>query len=286
MLRREPLSLRTTLLLLTLAAGGYAGVLPLYLFVRARSAALALGKGTEAIVALQDDLARRTAGLHQAAALMRQIVESRTRPAPGALDTLRLLIAAASAPATGRSYATVPARLRAPLGQSEDAMSRVAGALAEGVAWLERGADQAGAARRLRALDRLTQIADQQLLAAGQQARRDLLERQEALQLAAGEVLRDAIFWLAHSFDVSKHFAALPRRISQLDANTGRTQGDALKYRIYAKWASDVRDQMTQLAARSARLNGASALRQVNPIARRAFTNGTLTASHPWQSNS
>src|SRR5436190_1715643 len=76
-------------------------------------------------------------------------------------------------------------------------MSRVAGALAEGVAWLERGADQAGAARRLRTLDRLTQIADQQLLAAGLQARRDLLDRQQALQLAAGEVLRDAILWLA-----------------------------------------------------------------------------------------
>src|SRR5436190_8464177 len=61
-----------------------------------------------------------------------------------------------------------------------------------------------------------------------------------------------AIFWFAHSADVAKHFAALPRRIGQLDANTGRTQGDALKYRIYAKWASDVRDQMTQLAARVA----------------------------------
>ncbi|HEY2321333.1 MAG TPA: hypothetical protein VGJ82_00590, partial [Thermoanaerobaculia bacterium] len=61
-----------------------------------------------------------------------------------------------------------------------------------------------------------------------------------------------AIFWLAHSADVAKHFAALPRRISQLDANTGRTQGDALKYRIYAKWATDIRDQMTQLCARSA----------------------------------
>src|SRR5947207_3668045 len=180
-----------------LAAVGYAGVLPLYLFVRARSAALALGKGTEAIVALQDDLARRTAGLHHAAALVRQIVQSRTRPAPGALDTVRLLIVAASAPAAGRAYATVPARLRAPLGQSEDAMSHVAGALAEGVPGLERGGERAGAARRLRALDSLTQIADQQLLAAGQQARRDLLERQEALQLAAGEVLRDAIFWLA-----------------------------------------------------------------------------------------
>src|SRR5207247_7248310 len=67
---REPLSLRATLLLLTLAAGAYAGVLPLYLFVRARAAALALGEGTAAIVALQEDLARRNSGLHHAAALV------------------------------------------------------------------------------------------------------------------------------------------------------------------------------------------------------------------------
>ena len=38
-------------------------------------------------------------------------------------------------------------------------------------------------------------------------------------------------------------------------------------------------NSIAQLAARSARLNGASALRQANPIVRRAFTNGTTTAS-------
>ena len=146
---REPLSLRATLLLMTLAAGAYAGVLPLYLFVRARAAALALGKGTAAIVALQDDLARRNSGLHHAAALVRRLVESRTRPAPGSLDSIRLVIAAASAPAAGRSYATVPAALRALLGQSEEAVSRVASALAEDVALLERGADRAMPARRI-----------------------------------------------------------------------------------------------------------------------------------------
>ena len=194
---REPLSLRATLLLLTLAAGAYAGVLPLYLFVRARAAALALGEGTAAIVALQEDLARRNSGLHHAAALVRRLVESRTRPAPGSLDSIRLVIAAASAPAAGRWYATVPAVLRAPLGQSEEAVSRVASALAEDVALLERGGDRAGPARRIRTLDSLTQVADQQMLAAGQLARRDFLDRQQALQLAAGEVLRDAILWLA-----------------------------------------------------------------------------------------
>src|SRR5207249_9322039 len=68
---------------------------------------------------------------------------------------------------------------------------------AEDVALLERGGDRAGPARRIRTLDSLTQVADQQMLAAGQLARRDFLDRQQALQLAAGEVLRDAILWLA-----------------------------------------------------------------------------------------
>src|SRR5205809_673056 len=182
---------------MTLAAGVYAGVLPLYLFVRARAAALALGKGTAALVVLQDDLARRNSGLRHAAALVRQLVPSRTRPAPGSLDSIRLFIAAASAPASGQSYGTVPAALRAPLGRAEEALSRVASALAAELALLERGGDRSGDARRIRTLDSLTQIADERMLVAGVQARRDLLDRQQALQLAAGEVLRDAILWLA-----------------------------------------------------------------------------------------
>lgn len=61
-----------------------------------------------------------------------------------------------------------------------------------------------------------------------------------------------AIFWLAHSIDLSRQFASLPRRISQIDTQIGRTQGDALKYRVYQKWATEMRDQMTKLAARVA----------------------------------
>jgi len=38
-------------------------------------------------------------------------------------------------------------------------------------------------------------------------------------------------------------------------------------------------NSIAQLAARTARLNGAAELRQANPIARRAFTNGTTTDS-------
>ncbi|HSP17269.1 MAG TPA: hypothetical protein VLV78_21175 [Thermoanaerobaculia bacterium] len=61
-----------------------------------------------------------------------------------------------------------------------------------------------------------------------------------------------AIFWLAHSLDMAKQFSSIPRRVSTVDVQAGRTQGDALKYRIFAKWCTDTREQMTQIAARSA----------------------------------
>lgn len=61
-----------------------------------------------------------------------------------------------------------------------------------------------------------------------------------------------AVFWLAHSFDVARHFSSIPRRVSAIEAQAGRTHGDALKYRIFSKWLADTRDQMTQLAARAA----------------------------------
>jgi hypothetical protein len=63
-----------------------------------------------------------------------------------------------------------------------------------------------------------------------------------------------AVFWLAHSFDLARHFGALPRRISAFDTQAGRTSGDALKYRIYQRWVTETREQMTQLAVRAAPL--------------------------------
>ncbi len=61
-----------------------------------------------------------------------------------------------------------------------------------------------------------------------------------------------AVFWLAHSIDISRHFTSIPRRVSAVDAQAGRTHGDAIKYRIFAKWCGDTRDQMTQIAAKAA----------------------------------
>lgn len=61
-----------------------------------------------------------------------------------------------------------------------------------------------------------------------------------------------AVFWLAHSFDLAKQFSSIPRRVSSVDTQAGRTQGDAFKYRIYSKWAGETREQMNQVAARAA----------------------------------
>src|SRR5688500_15221737 len=59
------------------------------------------------------------------------------------------------------------------------------------------------------------------------------------------------VFWLAHSFDLARQFSSIPRRVSAIDSHAGRTQGDALKYRVYSKWASETREQMSQAAARA-----------------------------------
>jgi hypothetical protein len=60
-----------------------------------------------------------------------------------------------------------------------------------------------------------------------------------------------AVFWLAHSFDLSRQFSSIPRRVSTFDMQTGRTQGDAFKYRIFAKWTADTREAMGQLATKA-----------------------------------
>jgi hypothetical protein len=61
-----------------------------------------------------------------------------------------------------------------------------------------------------------------------------------------------AVFWLAHSFDLARHFSAMTRRVSTVDTQAGRSQGDALKYRIFARWATETREQMSQLAGKAA----------------------------------
>jgi len=63
-----------------------------------------------------------------------------------------------------------------------------------------------------------------------------------------------AVFWLAHSFDLARQFGSIPRRVSTVDTQTGRLQGDPLKYRIYQKWVAETRELMTHVAAKAASL--------------------------------
>ncbi|MGH9456255.1 MAG: hypothetical protein ACRD2J_01280 [Thermoanaerobaculia bacterium] len=81
---------------------------------------------------------------------------------------------------------------------------------------------------------------------------------QHAVRMAENALLSNlladyhAVFWLGHSFHLARAFSMIPRKVTALDPQTGKTQGDAIKYRIYAKWAAEMREQMAQLARRTA----------------------------------
>ena len=61
-----------------------------------------------------------------------------------------------------------------------------------------------------------------------------------------------AIFWLAHSAQMARHFTNLKKAVLSFDTNTGKNRIDAIRYRVFGRWTVDVREQMTQLTARMA----------------------------------
>ncbi len=63
-----------------------------------------------------------------------------------------------------------------------------------------------------------------------------------------------AVFWLTHSLDLARQFSNIPRRVSGHDTQTGRALGDTLKYRIFGRWVSETREQMSQMCSRVAPL--------------------------------
>src|SRR6266545_4968566 len=91
--RGAGLSLRATLFLVVLAAGVYAGALPVYLYIRVRTPALALGAGTAAIVARQLEQAQRDDALDEARALARDLLEARRPPGADTLAAIDRLVA-------------------------------------------------------------------------------------------------------------------------------------------------------------------------------------------------
>src|SRR5439155_644859 len=135
---RRALSLRVTLLAVTLAAGVYAGALPLHLFFRVSRPALALGDATEAIAAVGLDVARRRSAIHRVLTVARSIARSGTLRA----DSLRVahrLLELARAPLRIPSDAAIAPALRTALRRTDDALSRVATALADLVGAVDAG---------------------------------------------------------------------------------------------------------------------------------------------------
>ncbi len=59
-----------------------------------------------------------------------------------------------------------------------------------------------------------------------------------------------AVFWLSHSAALGRQFALIGRRVSAIDAQMGRSQGDLIKYKIYAKWSAEVKELMVRVAAK------------------------------------
>ena len=191
---RPLLSLRVTLLAVALAAGVYAAALPLYLFFRVSRPALALGDATEAIAAVGLEVARRDSAIHQVLAIARSIARNPTLRA----DSLRVahrLLEVARTPLRVPFRAAIAPALRTALGRTDDALSRVAAALADVVGALDPG--HQAEAGRLATLDQLTALADHERARAGLIARDDLLGRQRALREAASAVRRDTLVWLA-----------------------------------------------------------------------------------------
>ncbi|HYK81891.1 MAG TPA: ATP-binding protein [Gemmatimonadales bacterium] len=193
---RRSLGLRATLLSVVLAAAVYAGALPVYLVVRVRAPALALGVGTSAGVMLEDELARRNDALHRAVTVVRDLVRVGGRPRAAVLETLQRLLALGGARSDTRPQADVPPPLHAALARWDHAMRLAADTLAAAVAALERGTP-ANAVAALRRAEPLAQSVDQETFEAARLTREYLLERQRVLQAATSEVLRDTLLWLA-----------------------------------------------------------------------------------------
>jgi signal transduction histidine kinase len=187
-------SLRVTLLVVALAAGVYAGALPIYLFFRVSRPALALGAATEAITTVSAVFARRDSALNRALAIVQDLTR-RARPSADSLRLVHDLSALGRTPLQISAGAAIPHELGTALTSIDGALSRVGNVLEESVALLEHGR-RADAAARLVTVEQLLRAAHDRGADGSRVARVYLTARQRALRAAAGEVRRDTILWL------------------------------------------------------------------------------------------
>jgi len=57
-------------------------------------------------------------------------------------------------------------------------------------------------------------------------------------------------FWLAHSGELARHFQSIPKKLGAIDTQAARSQSDAVRFRIYTKWATEMREQMSRMGER------------------------------------
>jgi len=223
--RNAKLSLRATLLAVALAAGVYTAALPLYLYFRVSRPALALGAATETISMAGENLARRDSALDQVLVIVRALGR-RASPGANSLALVHRLLEIGRTPLVLAAHAPIPDTLRAQIVSADGALSRNGSALAEAVSEIEQGRVTSVAAR-LPALEDLGQVVDDRMAGGGRIARAYLLQRQRALQAAAGEVRRDTALWIVVGILwIPLLVLVLRRRVSQplhaLEAGLGR----------------------------------------------------------------
>ena len=223
--RNAKLSLRATLLAVALAAGVYTAALPLYLYFRVSRPALALGAATETITIAGENLARRDSALDQVLVIVRALGR-RASPGANSLALVHRLLEIGRTPLVLAAHAPIPDTLRAQLVSADGALSRNGSALAEAVSEIEQG-HLPSVAARLPALEDLGQVVNDRMAGGGRIARAYLLQRQRALQAAAGEVRRDTALWIVVGMLwIPLLVLVLRRRVSQplhaLEAGLGR----------------------------------------------------------------
>ncbi|MGH7531641.1 MAG: sensor histidine kinase, partial [Gemmatimonadales bacterium] len=194
--RRRGLSLRALVVLLVLAGGLYAAAVALYFTISTGAAANALGQGTTAVVALQDDLGKRHGALIRARRLTWQLLRRSTPPRVAELDRVRALAAAGAVRARAEPYASVPPELRVVLARVDESLSRLGNTLTEACAALVLGR-RSQAVRTMERADSLQNQVDDGLERAMQLARADLLVRQAALRQVTRHAVRDGGLMLA-----------------------------------------------------------------------------------------
>jgi len=225
--RNAKLSLRATLLAVALAAGVYTAALPLYLYFRVSRPALALGAATETITIAGENLARRDSALDQVLVIVRALAR-RASPGASSLTLVHRLLEIGRTPLALAAHAPIPDTLRAQLLSADGALSRNGSALAEAVSEIEQGEGRVtSVAARLPALEDLGQVVNDRMAGGGRIARAYLLQRQRALQAAAGEVRRDTALWIVVGILwIPLLVLVLRRRVSQplhaLEAGLGR----------------------------------------------------------------